>query len=199
MDADESRRPPPARSGPEGGGRAPAGRHAPSGTSLAMATTAGIAGREQGMAERRAVHLDLGVGAGRLKPSTIRRSTGLMRAISSSSVGSCRPRSSWTRAQRAAEETTDSTAPAARWRWLSLPGRSTSKPSWACLTVETVKPRPVSTGSSRVTSVVFPLPFPARNPDDPLRRAHAANVRRRRGGGKRGSRPPRRRCACIRY
>ena len=82
-----------------------------------------------------------------------------MRATSSSSAGSRRPRNSWTSAQRVAEETTDSTAPAARWRWLSLPGRSTSKPSWACLIVETVKPRAVSTGKRRVTSVVFPLPF----------------------------------------
>jgi hypothetical protein len=111
----------------------------------------GIVGIEERLAERWPMHLELGMGMV------------LMRATNSSSAGSATPRNSCMSAQRRAEATMTSLAPASRWRHESLPGRSISNSWWACLIVDTVRPRAARSGMSAVNSVVLPLPLqPAR-------------------------------------
>src|SRR6516164_4764817 len=91
------------------------------------------------------------------------RSTGLIFATSMVNVASGASRSSCTMAQRRNEPTTTSVAPAMRWVWESLPGRSMSNEWWACLTVDTVSPRATMRGITLANSVVLPEPLqPAR-------------------------------------
>ena len=66
-------------------------------------------------------------------------------------------------AQRRLETITTSVAPASRCSHESLPGRSISNAWCACLTVATLMPRRLSSGTTRVISVVLPAPLqPAR-------------------------------------
>ena len=86
-----------------------------------------------------------------------------LRATSRSSGGSGASRNSCSSAQRRSEATMTSHAPAWRCRHESLPGRSTWKAWWACLTVDTVIPHDSNSGMSAVINVVLPLPLqPAR-------------------------------------
>ena len=83
---------------------------------------------------------------------------------SSGSAASGAPRSSCISAQRLPELISTSVAPAIRWLCESLPGWSRSKPEWACLSVETRKPRPTSAGITLVSSVVLPDPLQPASP-----------------------------------
>ena len=97
----------------------------------------GSSSARSGVPRSRRCTSSLGCGK-RLKPSTMTRSTGRHpRRAARPGGGSGAPRSSWITAQRRAVASTTSSAPASRWRQVSLPGWSRSTSWWACLTVET--------------------------------------------------------------
>src|ERR1700730_9136346 len=92
------------------------------------------------------------------------------------SDGSGAPRNSCTSAKRLAEPTNTSVAPARRWVCESLPGWSMSKPSCACLTVETVRPRATKRAVPLASSVVLPEPCQPASPI--MRMGHYSSARK---------------------
>src|SRR6516162_9355543 len=108
--------------------------------------------------------------------STVHFELGMRFARSAPSAGSVCPRSSWTRAQRFAELTRTSLAPTMRWVWESLPGWSTSKAWWACLSVDTLSPRTTRRGMTLARSVVLPEPLQPARPM--MRMRHYSSLKR---------------------
>ena len=126
---------------PAASSRSKRGSDVATGASDATATMCGSSGAAAAICRARAMHFEF---RKRIALETLdeTRSTGVMCA-NRCRRGSARSssRTSWIRAQRFGDATITSCAPAWRWRQESLPGLSKSKSSWACLRVETRRPR----------------------------------------------------------
>src|SRR5712672_3150883 len=134
-----------------------------SSASVAMPTMPGSSGNSTGLPLAARCTSILRCGSD-LKPSTITRSTRDIFISNSGSRGSDAPRNSCIRAHRLAEDTSTSVAPDCRCTQESLPGTSTSKLWWACLTTETRRPSLRKCGIMRVSSVVLPAPLHPASP-----------------------------------